>query len=124
MVRTDVIAVDGSTHSQYAFDSGRAADVDAICAAVKKRNDEIGNLTDGYMNILRAKKVQAKLLTPSGDKPGELIVKTAKEQDASSIVMGTRGLGSIRRTFLGSVSEFVVHHSHCPVTVVREKQDC
>ena len=62
------------------------------------------------------------LLTPSGEKPGELIVKAAKEKNAASIILGTRGLGTIRRTLLGSVSEYVVHHSHCPVTVVRDEK--
>ena len=37
--------------------AGIAADVEGICAAVKKRQDEIGNLTDTYMNILRQKHV-------------------------------------------------------------------
>ena len=33
------------------------------------------------------------------------------------IVIGTRGQGTVRRTFLGSVSDYVVHHAHCPVAV-------
>jgi nucleotide-binding universal stress UspA family protein len=35
-------------------------------------------------------------------------------------VMGSRGLEGIRRALLGSVSESVLHHAHCPVMVVRE----
>lgn len=38
--------------------AGKAANVDEICAAVKKRNDEIANMTDDYMNVLRAKHVR------------------------------------------------------------------
>src|SRR5919112_647005 len=34
---------------------------------------------------------------------------------------GTRGLGRIRRTLAGSVSESVFRHAHCPVMVVRVK---
>lgn len=34
------------------------------------------------------------------------------------IVMGSRGIGTIRRTFLGSVSDYCVHHAHIPVAVV------
>ena len=55
-------------------------------------------------------------------KPGETIVKFATEKNAAMIVMGTRGLGSIRRTIMGSVSDFVVHHAHCPVIVCRQKE--
>jgi nucleotide-binding universal stress UspA family protein len=34
--------------------------------------------------------------------------------------MGSRGHGGIRRALLGSVSDPVVRHAHCPVLVVRE----
>ena len=54
-------------------------------------------------------------------KPGEVIVDLATEEKASMIVMGTRGLGTIRRTLMGSVSDYVVHHAHCPVVVCRHQ---
>lgn len=50
--------------------------------------------------------------------PGETVVKAAARHNVSHIVMGTRGFGLIRRTILGSVSEYVIHHSQVPVTVV------
>ena len=55
-----------------------------------------------------------------GGKPGEAIIIAAKEEKASMIVTGTRGLGSMRRTFLGSVSDYVLHHSDVPVVIVRQ----
>ena len=58
--------------------------------------------------------------TAYGDKPGEAIVQAALEHQADMIVMGTRGMGSIRRTIMGSVSDYVVHHAHCPVVVCRQ----
>lgn len=53
------------------------------------------------------------------EKPGEYIVETAKKESVSYVVMGTRGLGRLRRTIMGSVSDYVVHHVHCPVIVSR-----
>ena len=50
--------------------------------------------------------------------PGHVIVSSADELKASMIVMGTRGLGLVRRTILGSISDYVIHHSKVPVTVV------
>ena len=51
-------------------------------------------------------------------KPGEAICKIAKQKHAQQIVMGSRGLGMIRRTLLGSVSQHVINHAHIPVTVI------
>ncbi len=48
------------------------------------------------------------------------IVGLAEEIGAGLIVMGSRGLGGIRRALMGSVSDSVVQHAHCPVLVVRE----
>src|SRR5919112_1858743 len=48
------------------------------------------------------------------------IVDLAQEIGAGLIVMGSRGLGGIRRALMGSVSDSVVRHAHCPVMVVRE----
>ncbi|WP_284138976.1 universal stress protein [Virgibacillus sp. LDC-1] len=46
------------------------------------------------------------------------ICSVAKEFKAHSIVMGSRGLGPIRGTVLGSVSYGVLHEAPCPVTIV------
>jgi len=50
----------------------------------------------------------------------EEIVELAQSIDAGLIVIGSRGQGRLRRALVGSVSESVVRHAHCPVTVVRE----
>jgi hypothetical protein len=42
------------------------------------------------------------------------IVALAEEIGAGLIVMGSRGLGGIRRALMGSVSDSVVRHAHCP----------
>jgi nucleotide-binding universal stress UspA family protein len=48
------------------------------------------------------------------------IVALAEEIGAGLIVLGSRGQGGIRRALMGSVSDAVVRHAHCPVLVVRE----
>lgn len=52
-------------------------------------------------------------------KPDEVIVKLGEELEASLIVTGSRGLGGVKRALMGSVSDSVVRHAHCPVLVVR-----
>ena len=53
-------------------------------------------------------------------RPDEEIVELAQSMGVGLIVMGSRGRGRIRRALMGSVSESVVRHAHCPVTIVRE----
>jgi nucleotide-binding universal stress UspA family protein len=50
------------------------------------------------------------------------IVALAEELGADLIVMGSRGLGGLRRALMGSVSDSVVRHAHCPVLVVRPEK--
>ena len=44
-------------------------------------------------------------------------------RDAALLVVGSRGLGAVVGTFLGSVSEQCVHHASCPVVVIRSMKD-
>ena len=50
----------------------------------------------------------------------EEIVDVAHDMGAGFIVMGSRGHGRMRRALMGSVSDSVVRHAHCPVTIVRD----
>jgi nucleotide-binding universal stress UspA family protein len=51
--------------------------------------------------------------------PVDTIVGLAETRKASLIVMGSRGYGAFKSLLLGSVSDGVLHHAHCPVLVVR-----
>src|SRR4051794_24581972 len=50
------------------------------------------------------------------------IVHLVEELDAGIAVLGSRGVGGVRRALLGSVSDSVVRHAHCPVLVVRQEK--
>jgi len=54
----------------------------------------------------------------SGD-PDKEILRTAEALGVGLIVIGSRGLGAISRALIGSVSDSVVKHAHCPVLVLR-----
>ena len=55
--------------------------------------------------------------------PGHTIISAAEEQNVDMIVCGSRGLGLIRRTIMGSVSDYVLHHAHIPVIVVKHEDE-
>jgi nucleotide-binding universal stress UspA family protein len=61
--------------------------------------------------------VDIEVHAPKGDAADSLI-KTAKEQDADLIVLGSRGMQGARRV-LGSVPNKVSHHAPCDVLIVQ-----
>ncbi len=51
--------------------------------------------------------------------PAEIIIKVAKKGNVDLVVVGSRGLSSVRRFLLGSVSDDVSMHSRSSVLIVR-----
>jgi nucleotide-binding universal stress UspA family protein len=51
--------------------------------------------------------------------PAEEILNVAKRRRCDLIVMGSRGLGGIRKLLLGSTTDRVVHHASIPVLAIR-----
>eukprot|EP00794_Sanderia_malayensis_P003767 gene3767-4289_t len=50
--------------------------------------------------------------------PGAAITRIANDNNLVMLTLGTRAFGGLKRAFLGSVSDYVVHHAQCPVTVI------
>ena len=51
----------------------------------------------------------------------EQIVAKASVERADLVVVGARGLGTVKRLLLGSVSETVLRHAECPVLIVKQR---
>jgi nucleotide-binding universal stress UspA family protein len=57
-----------------------------------------------------------------GERPDQAILHLAEELGVGLIVMGSQGLGGVRRALMGSISDSVVRHAHCLVMIVRPKK--
>jgi nucleotide-binding universal stress UspA family protein len=68
--------------------------------------------------LLREAGIEATLIEPGGD-PAKTIERVAEESEYDTIVIGSRGLGTIARTLQGSVSEHVAANAHATVVVAR-----
>lgn len=140
--RVVCIAVDGSEHSEKAFNWYKdqiyrngdhlvvvhshelhppalphAIATEEWKKEVLKHEQYIKDLEENFKTKCEAMKVSAKIIIQSGH-PGDHVCKTAQKEGAAFIVVGSRGMGTIRRTILGSVSDYIIHHAHVPVILV------
>src|SRR5688572_27918212 len=83
----------------------------AATEARKTLDDEVGRIEAADGTVARAH-------LRFGGAPEE-VVTLAEDIGVGLIVMGSRGRGGIRRALMGSVSERVVRHAHCPVLIIR-----
>ncbi|KAK9699301.1 hypothetical protein RND81_08G165800 [Saponaria officinalis] len=68
------------------------------------------------------KRIKAETFAMRGD-PKEMICQAAEQMHVDLLVVGSRGLGMLKRAFLGSVSDYCVHHAHCPVLIVKPPKE-
>ena len=106
-------------HVVCVVDVGVAADP-RLHSGLRQRGREL--LGDQMTKIREAGVTAASEHLVAG-RPDREIVAIAEKLGAGLIVMGSRGLGGVRRALMGSVSDSVVRHAHCPVLVARSRED-
>jgi nucleotide-binding universal stress UspA family protein len=72
------------------------------------------------VRLLGPRAVAAETHVEQGN-PREEIVRAAETWPADLVVVGARGLSGVKAFLLGSVSQTVARHAHCPVLVVKGK---
>lgn len=50
---------------------------------------------------------------------GHVVCQKASELRAAAVVMGNHNKGPVKEFFIGSVSQYVMHHCKVPVVIVR-----
>ena len=136
-----VVGVDGSSHGREALKwalaaarsrNARLRAVHAWSVPSLLRPGELTGSVDGLLGALRdsAAEVLIGELEPIRDEdngtpveevvveqqPAEALVQASAEADL--LVVGSRGLGSLAGTLLGSVSQQCVQHARCPIAVI------
>lgn len=94
------------------------SDVSVVSDMLKEEESRIRTFLDELGQKLKAAGIGGKVRSVGGS-PGDVVVKVSQEEKANLIVLGSRGMGTIRRTLLGSVSDYVMHHSHIPVLICK-----
>jgi len=85
--------------------------------SLKKRGAAIVKDYANKCEELKVPNVITSVLTTQN--PKESVVKYAKDKAIETIFVGTRGLGAVKRFFLGSFSNYIVNHADCDVMVVK-----
>ena len=106
-------------HAASLFESFHKSPGPDELQAIEKRQNEIlhsaGRIADdmgvAYQSIRET------------GRPVEKIAQTAEKAQSDLIVLGSRGLGDIKSLLLGSVSDGVMQHAHCPVLIVKSSKE-
>ncbi|OMO51900.1 Universal stress protein A [Corchorus capsularis] len=109
----------------YGFPAASSAGVSVfyptstVVYSVRKSQEEISAaLLSRALNMCRDKMIKAETLILEGD-PKDKICEISEEMNVDLLVVGSRGLGKIKRAFLGSVSDYCAHHANCPTLIVK-----
>ncbi|MGD0085040.1 MAG: universal stress protein [Acidimicrobiales bacterium] len=134
-----VVGVDGSPESatalSFAIDEARLRGADLhVIYAYAAQASLTGWTADDYYKQVEAEakaalEAVANAAPPTDDltvdwrcipgNPAEILIEESRHADI--LVVGSRGLGGFLGLVMGSVSSQCVHHSRCPVLVVREE---
>lgn len=141
-----VLAVDCSVHSEFAFnyyvtevhrpnyvlhlihcseawaqihseDGGHNAE--HVKSVQQKEEAKVKQLEEKYTKLMKENNVKGEFKVVGGKDAWHGVIDYQEKTGAIMIVVGTRGSNAIRRTLMGSVSDSIVHHAHCPVLVCR-----
>lgn len=98
-------------------DDGDYAQGVALDAVFDGCNEHANQVQEKFNGKMKEHNITGRTISLIRHKTGDTIVDTAKAEAVTLIVMGTRGLNPVKRVALGSVSDHVLHHAHCPVII-------
>lgn len=134
-VNTVVIAVDGSSSSEHAFNWAitnilrdfheivlihvRTLKTGPHCDGINDQlSQESHDLVSNLGNQLKAMKYRYTGFCLIGDNSAETFIEKCRELEASMIIVGRRGISGIEKIFGRSFGEYCLRNGSCPVAVV------
>jgi len=96
----------------------RSEDMERFRELEEKRREEKKIILGEAIKFFETKNIKASSLFEEGH-PAEIITKVAGKGNFDLIVIGNRGMGGLKRLFLGSVSNAVVQQAKTSVLTVK-----
>jgi nucleotide-binding universal stress UspA family protein len=139
MFENILVAVDGSKHSDAAFDvamditqkyssqlfvlhvfQGGTGSGTLVSSGVEDDNRSIGQqILNSYEAKAKERRLQnVRMLLQMGD-AAQRIMETASKIKCKLLILGSRGRGGFKELLLGSVSHKITNHADCPVLIAK-----
>jgi len=87
---------------------------------LESQEKQASSLLKNYCDAAAKQGLQVEFDCKMDGDPGHSICESAQNWGADLIVLGRRGRTGFAEAFLGSVSNYVVHHASCSVFVIQE----
>lgn len=100
------------------IDTGLSTEIEFLEKLADKMESNAQNMLNGYKKDMENKGSDAKIRIEKGN-ASDIILTIAEDENYDLIIVGSRGLGNVKRFILGSVSDKISKHAHCPVLIVR-----
>lgn len=135
-----LVPIDGSGYSlravEYAAkmaDGMEGATVDIMYVIVYEANfmdsalvmEELGEkaaaeaLDDAEKEFAKHTSLKPNKITKTGSSAANAVITVVDKEKYDQIIMGSKGKSNLERFLVGSVSNKIVHHAPCTVTLVR-----
>src|SRR5918995_3833620 len=102
-------------HVVHVWHDVRGFTRDSVKRELRRRGQEV---LDGQVEKIEAAGGEVARAHLRGGRTSNQVIALGEEIGAGLIVVGSRGLGTVRRILLGSQSEEIVHHAQVPVLVL------
>ncbi|KAJ3391114.1 hypothetical protein HDU84_006481 [Entophlyctis sp. JEL0112] len=118
VVMSDFLAHGGASPLGDIYVPDAAAKIEKLNESVA--SDVVGRFATIVRDACPGVNVQGVLAIGSAK---EAIVEFVSEVKADALVVGSRGINALSRSLIGSVSDYCLHHTQCPVLVAKPTAD-